>query len=124
MEFPMCDPVSATVATIGAAVLAPKLMKTLTPKAPSAPAPVETPTAEAPPAPATASPAAVQPQAMGQNTTVIQQPAVEQSRPVAESRDRERRLRMRRMAANSTLITGGSGVSAPAETGTKTLLGA
>lgn len=119
----MCNPLIAA-ATVAGVVLAPKIMDSLMPKAPQAPAPIETPQQEAPPTPAVApTPAPVQQQG-STSTTVIQQAPTEQAKPVQDARQRELRQRQLRAQKSSTLVTGGAGITTPATTGVKTLLGA
>lgn len=56
--------------------------------------------------------------------TIIQKQAPQVQDPdVAAARNRDRRSRIKQSSANSTLVTGGSGIAKPAATGAKRLFG-
>jgi hypothetical protein len=118
----MCDPVTA-VAAIATAVVAPKLIKAVTPKAPAASTPVSVGT----PAPTPAAPAAptyvTNNNSSGGGTEQAPPTPQAQDKPVQDAIQKQKRARLRGAAEGSTLITGGSGIAAPADTGLKTAFG-
>lgn len=97
----------------------------LKPKAPPPPAPIIIEQPAPPPAPTAPTPVGNN---SGGDRTIIKEVAAtpvpqEQDPAIAETRNRERRRRLLRAEANNTVITGGEGLTAPAETGKKQLFG-